>query len=233
MKLFWKLYIITKMKETVIKISPIWSQRLLWWLSGKECTCQCRRHEFNPWIGKIPWRKAWQPTPVFLPGKSHGQRRLPGFSPWGCKRVGRDLVTKQQQQQCEVIDEKTEERKVYELRSWHMSGTGLLPHCALCVPFHWFLITRTCACMLSHVSRVWPFATLWTVAPQVPLSMQEYWSGLPCPSPGDLPNQGLNLQLLHCRWILYLWATWETPITSLWECYHFPDFASEVTKMLS
>ena len=43
-------------------------------------------------MGKIPWRKKWQPTPVFLPGKSHGQRSLAGYSPWGC-RVGHDLAT--------------------------------------------------------------------------------------------------------------------------------------------
>jgi len=48
--------------------------------SGKEPTCQCRRLAFDPWIGKIPWRRAWQPTPV-LPGKSHGQRTLVGYSP--------------------------------------------------------------------------------------------------------------------------------------------------------
>ena len=48
------------------------------------------RPGFNPWVGKIPWRRAWQPTPVFLPGKSHGQRSLAGYSPWGCKRVGHD-----------------------------------------------------------------------------------------------------------------------------------------------
>ena len=46
---------------------------------------QCRRCNFNPWIRKIPWRRAWQPTPVFLPGKFHGQRRLVGYSPQGCK----------------------------------------------------------------------------------------------------------------------------------------------------
>ena len=40
---------------------------------------------FDPWVGKIPWRRKWQPTPVFLPGKSHGQRSLAGYSPWGCK----------------------------------------------------------------------------------------------------------------------------------------------------
>ena len=39
------------------------------------------RHGFYPWVRKIPWRRKWQPTPVFLPGKSHGQRRLTGYSP--------------------------------------------------------------------------------------------------------------------------------------------------------
>ena len=56
---------------------------LPWWLSGKESTCQFRRCGFDPWVGKIPWRRKWQPTPVFLPGKSHGQRSLVGYSPWG------------------------------------------------------------------------------------------------------------------------------------------------------
>ena len=46
---------------------------------------------FNPWVRKIPWRCKWQPTPVILPGKSHRQRRLVGYSPWG-HRVGHDLV---------------------------------------------------------------------------------------------------------------------------------------------
>ena len=40
---------------------------------------------FNPWVGKIPWRRKWQPTPVFLPGKSHGQKSLVSYSPWGRK----------------------------------------------------------------------------------------------------------------------------------------------------
>ena len=43
------------------------------------------RHWFNPWIRKIPWRRAWQATPVFLPGESHGQRCLAGYGPQGCK----------------------------------------------------------------------------------------------------------------------------------------------------
>ena len=48
---------------------------------------QCRRPGFNPWIKKIPWRTAWQPTTMFLPGESHGQRSLAGCSP----RLGKDL----------------------------------------------------------------------------------------------------------------------------------------------
>ena len=54
-----------------------------------------RRLGFDAWVGKIPWRRKWKPTPVFLPGKSHGQRSLVGYSPWGPKKVRQDLATKQ------------------------------------------------------------------------------------------------------------------------------------------
>ena len=60
------------------------------WLSGRESACQYRSHGFDPSVRKVPWREKWQPTPVFLPGKSHGQRRLAGYSPQGHKRVGHD-----------------------------------------------------------------------------------------------------------------------------------------------
>ena len=49
---------------------------------GKESACN---EGFNPWVREIPWRRNWQPTPVFLPGKSHRQRSLVGYSPWGRK----------------------------------------------------------------------------------------------------------------------------------------------------
>ena len=55
---------------------------------GKEPACQCgihKRHKFNLWVGKIPWSRKWQPTPAFLPGKSHGQSSLMGYSPWVTK----------------------------------------------------------------------------------------------------------------------------------------------------
>ena len=58
------------------------------WLSGKEFACQCkriRRRKFNPWVGEIPWRSKWQPVPVFLLGKSYGQRSLGGYRLWVVK----------------------------------------------------------------------------------------------------------------------------------------------------
>ena len=58
--------------------------------SGKELAYQCRRLNnfgFDTWVGKIPWRRAWQPTPIFLPEKSHGQKSLAGYSPWGHKEL--------------------------------------------------------------------------------------------------------------------------------------------------
>ena len=64
---------------------------------GKEPACQCRRHKrcgFDLWVGKIPWRRAWQPTAVFLPGESHGQRSL-GLQSMGSQRVGHNRGTEQ------------------------------------------------------------------------------------------------------------------------------------------
>ena len=56
------------------------------WCSDKESVSQCRRcrrHRFDPWVGKIPWSRKWQLTPEFLPGKCHGQGNLAGYSPCG------------------------------------------------------------------------------------------------------------------------------------------------------
>ena len=53
--------------------------------AGKETTCNVMRLEFDPWVGKIPWKRERVPTPVFLPGEFHGQRSLAGYSLWACK----------------------------------------------------------------------------------------------------------------------------------------------------
>ena len=54
------------------------------WLHAEESACQCRRRRLDPWVGKIPWRRKWQPIPVFLPAESQ-QRRLVNYSPKGHK----------------------------------------------------------------------------------------------------------------------------------------------------
>ena len=59
--------------------------RLPWWLNGKASTRQCRRLKFDSWVGKTPWKREWQPTPVCLPGEFHRQWILVGSSPWGRK----------------------------------------------------------------------------------------------------------------------------------------------------
>ena len=60
---------------------------LLWWLRRLRICLQCRRPGFDPWIGKVPWRREWLPTPVFLPGEFYGQRHLAGYSPWHHKEL--------------------------------------------------------------------------------------------------------------------------------------------------
>ena len=83
---------------TLIWFKIIWKEGLPWWLSGKESTCQRRRRGFDPSVGKIPWNRAGQPTPVFLPGKIPWAEEPGSYSPWSDRRVGHDLATKQQQQ---------------------------------------------------------------------------------------------------------------------------------------
>ena len=84
----------------------------------KKSTCQFRRPTFDPWVGKILWRREWQPTPIFLPGKSHGQRSLVGYSPWG--------------------------RKESDTTQWVSATTHIHTHTyILLVPFLWRTLTHT------------------------------------------------------------------------------------------
>ena len=72
-----------KMKLNYISVHI--DEWLPWWLSSKEYVCQCRRCTFDPWVWKILCSRIWQPAPVVLPGKFHGQRRLAGYSREGSK----------------------------------------------------------------------------------------------------------------------------------------------------
>ena len=72
-----------------LKFSVLLSYTLLqgfpWWFRWWRICLQCGRSGSDHCVGKIPWRRAWQPTPVFLPRESHGQRSQVGYSPWGCR----------------------------------------------------------------------------------------------------------------------------------------------------
>ena len=78
-------HISVKSKTIKFFYSIIYEKELPWWLRWWSVCLQYRRPRFDPWIGKISWRRKWQPTPVFLPGESQGRRSLVGYSPWGRK----------------------------------------------------------------------------------------------------------------------------------------------------
>ena len=89
---------------------------------GRESTCQGRRQKrcgFHPWDGNIPWRRAQQPTPVFLPEESQGQRHLAGYSPWGRKELDTTEHTGMWTLQMLV--------KRYSSTSWPRCSTGMQP----------------------------------------------------------------------------------------------------------
>ena len=82
----------TALGHMIIQLSlhyqkAVWIYVLPWWLRRLSVCLQCGRPRFDPWVGKIPWRRKWQSTPVLLPGKSHGKRSLVGYSPWGRKEL--------------------------------------------------------------------------------------------------------------------------------------------------
>ena len=77
----WMYLLKTKIPLLWFSQTISFSSNKVRWSGGKESACQCRRHRFNPWVGKIPWKRKWQPIPVFLPGKFHGERSLEATSP--------------------------------------------------------------------------------------------------------------------------------------------------------
>ena len=81
----WNIWSVFSLKEIHTFLGGAQASLVAQWLKKKKSSCQCRRYGFNPWVGKIPWRRKWQSTPVFLPEKSHWWGNLAGCSPWRCK----------------------------------------------------------------------------------------------------------------------------------------------------
>ena len=89
----------------------------------EESTFQCRRLGFDLSVSRIPWGRKWHPTPVFLPGKSHGQRSLAGCSPWGCKEL--DMTKQLRKHACTHVHES------------HTYTNAQLCSCThICIPVH-------------------------------------------------------------------------------------------------
>ena len=160
------------LKETNSKISVVRHSKVI-----KESACQCRRskrHRFNPWLGKIPWSRKWQPTPVFLPGKFHGQRSLVGYNLRGCKEL-------------DTTEHASHPNTFFKPEIWDkLKMTSIYKVSTMCPKWK----------KVKFLNSVWLFETPWTVAYQAPSSMgfsrQKYWIGLPFPSPADLPDPGIE-----------------------------------------
>ena len=206
----------------------------------KKLPADAGERESDPWVGKTPWRRKWQPTTVFLPGESHGQRSLVGSGPWGRKSrtrlsnwaLARSVLSKLLVSLC------FSPSLILSLQAALLLKV-VVPHASRSPVRFWLaLVCLLCGLPRAVPTRPWP----WCVRPeqpqtsrlaacpksrwgaegclldkircvharscpilchppldwarQAPLSMgfprQEYWSGLPFPSPGDLPNSGIE-----------------------------------------
>ena len=143
----------------------------------KNPPCHCRRPGFDPWVGQIPCRREWLPTPVFLPGESHGQKSLTGYSPWGRKDSD---MTERRALSLSVLLADSLSR--FDGTRHQAGDTQLHANRSLVGVVLGGLVAKSCLTL----------AAPWTIACQAPLSIkfswQEYWTGLPFPPPGDLPN---------------------------------------------
>ena len=92
------------------------------WLRWSRICLQCRRPGFHPWVRKIPWEWEWPPTPVFLPGKSHGQRSLAVCSPWSSKDWATNTLTCWTKVLCMPHPKATEIKHNFAIMEWPSSG---------------------------------------------------------------------------------------------------------------
>ena len=176
------------------------------------------KQDSDLWSGQ---RRQWHPTPVLLPGKSRRQRSLVGCGPWG--REESDTTEQLHLHfslscigegngnplQCSCLENPRNRGAWWAaLYGAAQSWTQLRRPSSSSMVWvtGWGLVH---ACRLIHFGCVWLFVTLWMVAHQAPLSMefsrQQLWSGLPCPSPEDLPNPGTFVSYVSFigKWVLY------------------------------
>ena len=113
-------------------------------------------HVYDPWVGKIPWKREWLPTPVFLSGKSHGQRSLAGYSPWGCKQLD---VTGQLTLSLSFYDQKKKEMGLRCEGALSEIELVLIRCSSLSLDDKWHLGQYDLPPMLTP--ELWPFVSVW------------------------------------------------------------------------
>ena len=147
-------------------------------------------------VGKIPWRRKWQPTPIYLPRKFHGQRSPMGYSPWG-RRVSDTTVhtsssiVKSETESHSVMSDSLWPRGLYSPLNFPGQNTGWVAF-----PFSRGSCQPRDQTQVSHIAG--RFFTSGTTR-----EAQEYWRGKPIPLQQIFPTQESNQGLLHSRWILY------------------------------
>ena len=173
--------------------SPVaqWWRILLWCRSH-------RRHGFNPWARKIFWRKAWQPTPVFLPAEPHGQKSLAGYSPWGCKESDRVRQTNT----FTIFYYFFTSSMFYIVFIIIYFSDSIIIHYVLC------LVSQLCSTLCDLMDCGPPRSSVHGDSPGKN-------TGVGCHAflQGISQAQGSNPGLLHCRQILYCLSHQGSPIS--------------------
>ena len=164
--------------------------QLSWWHQTVNNLPAVQETRFNPWVRKIPWRREWQPTPVFLPGEPHRQKSLAGCSPWGCRVRPTEQLT-----HAGILKIYVEWLNIHSCFIY-INGLVLLNFLSLNVSLYgyclillvtWYFIKyegRECIIICSSVSLVgntqdaFKFSTFWTMLLQVSLCIP--WSTWVC-----------------------------------------------------
>ena len=165
---------------------------MLWsfprWLSGQESTLQCKRCVFNPWARKTSWKRARQPTPVFLPGESRGQKSLSGYSPQGHKELDMTEAT-HHTNTCIIPQLKKKKAKPTKVPQNQRCPTGFrvktkffsLP-CFVCLFVCWSRVDLKCCvsfCCTPYILSDQMSEFVWDSPNFLPLSQRTYNNVLP------------------------------------------------------
>ena len=169
------------------------SQFAPWWLRQLRIGLHCRRPGYDPWVGKIPWRRECLPTPAFWPGEFHGQRSLVGYSPWG--RNESAMIKRQSTAQQDTRSMYKNHLYFYifatnDQQLKHKKKYCLQQHCKNYKYLACVLLTQSCLILCD------PMDCRCQAPLPVEFSRKEYWSGLPFTPPGDLADPGIKLASL-------------------------------------